>query len=53
MKHIFSSDIIRLMQKHDHYDDLKPLDIYLLINRMDLDYDGRIGLNEFYESIEP
>ena len=53
VKHIYSADVVKLMQKHDHYDSLKPLDIQLLIHRMDLDYDGRIGLNEFYQSLEP
>jgi len=48
IKFVTPGDIAQLMRKHDHLDDLQPLDISLLMSRFDLDMDGRICVNEFY-----
>lgn len=53
VKHIYPADLIRLMKKHDHYGKLTNDDINLLMSRFDLDGDGRIGINEFYQQMEP
>ena len=51
-KYITHNDVIRIMKTHNHFDDLEPDDIHLLISRFDKDADGRISLNEvsFYQT---
>lgn len=53
IKYLTARDLESLMIKHEHFHDLEKKDILLLISRFDKDNDGRIGINEFYDQMEP
>ena len=53
IKYLTAKDLESLMIKHEHFHELEKNDIFLLISRFDKDFDGRIGINEFYDQMEP
>jgi len=53
IKFLTVRDLGSLMVKHEHYHELEKNDLLLLISRFDKDNDGRIGINEFYDQMEP